>query len=188
MNLQPIEQPKGLMLKMAYRMVRGKFGKVLSPLKIIYARKPALMFVAQKIDTVLMKKLSFDPTFRLLVQTYTSMQNGCPFCSDFRRAQTVMAKIGTERYQMLEEFRTSNLFNDRERAALSYAGAAVKRQVTPEHFVELKKHFSEEEIIELTWVIAIEVYYSLMMIPLGIGSDGLVDMMKQQQALPSRAA
>lgn len=180
MNLAPIEKPKGLMLKMAYRMVRGKFGKVLTPLKVIYARKPALMFVAQKIDGVTAKKLSFDQTFRLLVQTHTSNLNGCPFCKDFRRAQTVMAKIGLDRYQALADYQTSNLFNERERAALTYATSVVKHDTTAEIFADVKKHFSESEIVELTWLIAVEIYYAKLMIPFGIESDGLLEEMKEK--------
>jgi alkylhydroperoxidase family enzyme len=183
MNLEPIEKPKGMLLKMAYRMVRGKFGKVLTPLKVIYARKPALMFLAQKIDGIMANKLTFDAAFRLLVQSHTSMLNGCPFCNDFRRAQTVMAKIGLEKFHALEKYQTSELFDERERAALSYATSVVKSETTPEHFVQLRKHFSEEQIVELTWLVAVEVYYAKLMIPFGIDSDGLAALKQGTPAL-----
>ncbi len=83
MRLDPIDGPGKLILKMDYKMMQKQFGKVLSPLKIICARKPSLMFIARKIDKA-SSKLSFELSFRLLVQTFASTTNGCRFCQDFR--------------------------------------------------------------------------------------------------------
>jgi hypothetical protein len=38
--LPPIDQPKGLMMKLAYYFTRRQFGKVLTPLKVHSARLP----------------------------------------------------------------------------------------------------------------------------------------------------
>ena len=65
MRLDAIEKPKNLMLKMGYKMMQKQFGKVLTPLKIIYARKPSLMMIAQKIDKT-SSKLSLDKRLSLL--------------------------------------------------------------------------------------------------------------------------
>jgi alkylhydroperoxidase family enzyme len=37
----------------------------------------------------------------------------------------------------------------------------------------VRKHFSEREIVELTWLNALENYYNLMNVPLEIEQDGL---------------
>ena len=173
MRLDPIEKPKNLMLKMGYKMMQKQFGKVLTPLKIIYARKPSLMFIAQKIDKV-SGKLSFDPPFRLLVQTFASMKNGCAFCHDFRQTRAIKRHLGTEKFLALDNYRTNELFNDRERAALSYIEeATVNKNVSDSTFDNLENYFTDAEIIELTWINAAENYYNSLMIPLGIESDGL---------------
>jgi len=39
--LPPIEEPKGLMMWLAYYLTRRQFGKVLTPLKVHSARLPA---------------------------------------------------------------------------------------------------------------------------------------------------
>ncbi|MEE8388272.1 MAG: hypothetical protein V3R65_06840 [Acidiferrobacterales bacterium] len=66
------------------------------------------------------------------------------------------------------------MFSVRERAALVYIEAANKdKRVSDEIFTELKKHYTDVEIVELTRVNAAENYYNSLMIPLGIGSDGL---------------
>jgi hypothetical protein len=38
MRLEPIEEPKGLVMRLAYWMTRRQLGKVPSALKVIYAR------------------------------------------------------------------------------------------------------------------------------------------------------
>ena len=176
MRLNPIEKPKNWMLKIGYRMMQKQFGKVLTPLKIIYARKPSLMFVAQKIDKT-SSKLSLEPTLRLLVQTFASMTNGCHFCHDFRQTQAIKKKLGTEKFIALVNYQTSDLFSARERAALAYVEATIKeKHVSDKVFAELKKHFTDVEIVELTWINAAESYYNSLMIPLGIESDHLRDL------------
>jgi alkylhydroperoxidase family enzyme len=176
MRLNPIDKPKNLMLKMGYMMMKKQFGKVLTPLKIIYARKPSLMFIAQKIDKT-SSKLSLDPSFRLLVQTFASMTNGCHFCHDFRKTQAIKNKLGTEKFDALVNYHSSHLFSARERAALAYIEATIKdKHVSDNTFLELKKHFTDVEIIELTWINAAESYYNSLMIPLGIESDHLLEL------------
>ena len=39
--LPPVENPKGLMMKLAYYFTRRQFGKVLTPVKVHLARLPA---------------------------------------------------------------------------------------------------------------------------------------------------
>ena len=38
--LAPVENPRNPMLKLVYAMTRRQFGKVLTPIKIVYARMP----------------------------------------------------------------------------------------------------------------------------------------------------
>jgi len=176
MRLNPIDKPKNLMLKMGYMMMEKQFGKVLTPLKIIYARKPSFMFIAQKLDKT-SSKLSLEPSFRLMIQTFSSMTNGCHFCYDFRQTQAIKNKLGTEKFEALVNYRSSHLFSARERVALAYVEATIKdKHVSDKIFSELKKHFTDVEIVELTWVNAAESYYNSLMIPLGIESDHLLEL------------
>lgn len=180
MRLEPIEKPNNLMLRMGYRMMKKKFGKVLTPLKIIYARKPSLMFIAQKIDNA-SNKISFDPEFRLLVQTFASMRNGCQFCHDYRLTLAIKSQLGTEKFMDLENYKTSSLFDEKEKAAFDYIDEATKdKHVSEETFSNLREYFTDVEIVELTWINAAENYYNSLMIPLGIESDHLRQIALQQ--------
>ncbi|MGA0032603.1 MAG: carboxymuconolactone decarboxylase family protein [Burkholderiales bacterium] len=64
--------------------------------------------------------------------------------------------VEAEKLEAVWEFRTSSLFPEAERAALevAIAGAAQPNAVTDEMFAELKKHWSEGQIVEIVAVIA----------------------------------
>ena len=65
----------------------------------------------------------------------------------------------TEQILSVFEYETSPLFDDRERAALRFANDASQTPgVTNGHFEELRKHFSEEEIIEILSVVSLYGY------------------------------
>lgn len=49
-------------------------------------------------------------------------------------------------------------FSDRDRAALAYAGAVTNGNIVPEDVFEtIKRHFTDDEIVELTVVITWEI-------------------------------
>lgn len=177
MRLEPIEKPRGLMLRMAYWGTRRQFGKVMTPLKVIIARMPKSVRMSASITSFELKGIRLDPTVHYLVSTLASQINGCEFCADLGRAMAIRDRLGMDKFDALLEYRTSPLFDARERAALAYAEEATStRKVSDATFEELRKHFSEEEIAEITWVNAIENYYNLLNIPLEIGSDGFCSL------------
>ena len=59
--------------------------------------------------------------------------------------------VETQRIQALYSFEDSDLFTDAEKAAMSLVKAAAQspNETGPEHFVELRKHYSDEQIIEI---------------------------------------
>jgi len=61
-----------------------------------------------------------------------------------------------------------------ERAALSYAEAMTitGQKVTDELFAELRRHFSEAQVVELTAAVALENFRSKFNVALGVESQG----------------
>jgi alkylhydroperoxidase family enzyme len=86
----------------------------------------------------------------------------------------VREHIPLDKFQALPEWRTSPLFDDRERAALAYVEEATRsKKVSDPTFDALRKHFSERQVVELTFLNALENFYNLLNLPLGIEDDGL---------------
>ena len=81
---------------------------------------------------------------------------------------------GLEKVAEVLNWRDSKLFSPAERVALEYAERITytDRQVDDALFAELKKHFTEAQIVELTAAIAMENFRSKFNPPLGIAAQG----------------
>lgn len=81
---------------------------------------------------------------------------------------------GLEKVAEVLNWRDSKLFSPAERAALEYAERITytDRQVDEALFAELKKHFTEAQIVELTAAIALENFRSKFNPTLGVEAQG----------------
>jgi alkylhydroperoxidase family enzyme len=81
---------------------------------------------------------------------------------------------GFEKVAEVLNWRDSKLFSPAERVALEYAERITytDRQVDDALFAELKKHFTEAQIVELTAVIALENFRSKFNPTLGVEAQG----------------
>jgi alkylhydroperoxidase family enzyme len=179
--LAPIEKPHGLMMKLAYRISRRRFGKVLTPLKVHLARLPSAfgLFYAKlgKLD----KKLALPPELVMLVREQVARTNVCLFCMDIDRALTIQTGMNRAKFDALEEYKTHSLFSENERAALDYATELTEeKKVSPETFARLIRHFSEREIAEIVWLVASAHFYNMTNIGLNIHSDMLCDLRQKK--------
>ena len=81
---------------------------------------------------------------------------------------------GLDKVTEVLNWRDSKLFSASERAALEYAERITytDRQVDDALFAELKRHFTEAQIVELTAAIAMENFRSKFNPSLGIEAQG----------------
>jgi alkylhydroperoxidase family enzyme len=173
-RLEPIDTPRGIRLRFAYWAMRHWMGKVMTPVKIVNARVPESLAITSSFQKFAAKGVTLDPGLQILVSDWVSRINGCTFCEDLGRAIAARRNLGLERkFDDLPNYRTSRLFSDKERAALAYVEATTRNKVvSDEVFADLRRHFTEREVVEITLVCAIENFYNLTNLPLGIGSDG----------------
>ena len=81
---------------------------------------------------------------------------------------------GLEKLAEVASWRDSTLFSPSERLALEYAERITytDRSVDDAFFAELRKHFSEAQIVELTAAVALENFRSKYTVPLGVAAQG----------------
>lgn len=168
-------------MKLAYYFTRRQFGKVLTPLKVHSARLPPGfgLFYAKvgKLD----KKLLLPRETVLLIREQVARTNVCLFCIDIGRAFTIKASMNEAKFDALEQYRTSTLFTDKERAALDYVTELTRdKKVSPDTFARMAGYYSEREICEIVWLVASEHLYNLTNIGLNIHSDMLCDISKKR--------
>ena len=180
--LPPVEKPKALMMKLAYYFTRRQFGKVLTPLKVHSARLPLAFGLFYTKIGKLDKKLVLPPETALLIREQVARINVCLFCMDIGRSFTIKASMNEAKFDALDEYRTSPLFTDAERAALDYVTELTKtKTVNPDTFARLSRSYSQREICEIVWLVASEHLYNLTNIGLNIHSDMLCDISKKRK-------
>ena len=169
-----MEKPPGLMLKLAYAMTRRQYGKVLTPLKVHSARLPAAFGLFYSKISSLDKKLLLLPETAMLIREQVARINVCLFCIDIGRWVTIKASMNQAKFDALEQYSTSPLYTDAERAALDYATELTKdKKVSPDTFARLSGYYSERAICEIVWLVASEHLYNMTNIGLNIHSDML---------------
>jgi len=181
--LAPIEKPQGLMMKLAYYFTRRQFGKVLTPLKVHSARLPLAFGLFYGKVSKLDKKLMLPPEVVMLIREHVAHINVCLFCIDIGRSFTIKASMNQAKFDALEQYRTSPLFTDAERAALDYVTElTINKKVDPDTFARLSRYYSERAICEIVWLVASEHLYNMTNIGLNIHSDMLCDISRSPQA------
>lgn len=179
--LPPIEKPKGLMMKLAYYFTRRQFGKVLTPLKVHSARLPIGFGQFYGKIGQLDKKLTLPAETIMLIREQVARLNVCLFCIDIGRSFTIQASMNQAKFDALEQYRTSPLFSDAERAALDYVTELTKtKSVSPDTFARMRRYYSEREVCEIVWLVATEHVYNMTNIGLNIHSDMLCDLTKKK--------
>jgi alkylhydroperoxidase family enzyme len=188
--LAPIEKPKGLLLKLLYRFTRRQFGLVPSWLSIWSARMPlGYTTWAGKVGK-LNKKLTLPQDTVALVRLRVDSLNACGWCLDAGIWQlTKDSPHLLPKLNALPDYRSSPVFDAKERAALDYATELTEtKHVSPGTFAELARHYSEREICELVWVVSTSHLYNINNHGLNIGSDGFCDIRSSQHPTTAPAA
>jgi AhpD family alkylhydroperoxidase len=101
-------------------------------------------------------KSSIEPTLMDLIDIRASQLNGCAFCLDMHVKE---AKIHGERELRLYHisvWRESQLFTERERAALLWTETVTQLNghgISEDVFKNVSEHLSEKELSDLTYAI-----------------------------------
>jgi AhpD family alkylhydroperoxidase len=186
MRLTPIEHPKGLMMRLIYYFTRRKFGKVITPLKVVTARVPKSARMSYEIAKMMERGFTLDKALQSLLHIHVSKLNQCGFCIDIGTAFAIQEGASREKIQDIPNYRSSSRFTGAERAALAYVEEVTTTGTsTDKTFNDLRAHFSDVHVAEITMLNAIENYFNLTNRPLGIESDGLCQLVPQSFAKAS---
>ena len=133
--LSSIEKPSGPVKKLGYYFTRRQFGKVLTPVKVHSARLPAAFGLFYAKIGSLDKKLTLPREMVLLIREQVARLNVCSFCMDIGRSFAIKEMMSEAKFDALDQYRTSSLFTDAERATLDYVTELTKeKKVDPETF------------------------------------------------------
>jgi AhpD family alkylhydroperoxidase len=101
-------------------------------------------------------KLGLEPSLMELVKIRASQINGCAFCLDMHTTEARQRGETEQRLYLLDAWRESPLYSERERAALAWTEALTRLPETrapDEVYHALEAQFSKEEQVALTLMI-----------------------------------
>lgn len=97
-----------------------------------------------------------DHTIKELCRVYVSRTVKCEYCGNQRSMQAASRGLTEGKYDQLLNFETSDAYDDRQKAALTYAEAITWRLDPDDAFWErLHQHFTDPELVELGYFIAL---------------------------------
>jgi alkylhydroperoxidase family enzyme len=114
------------------------------------------------IELVMVAPNNISRQLRSELFTMASIAGGCQHCQAHGAYTLHLMGVDPERIRDIWSFEQSAAFSPAERAALRLArdGAQVPNAVGPEHFVDLRAHYSERQIVEMLAVISLAGWYN----------------------------
>jgi AhpD family alkylhydroperoxidase len=162
-------------LRWFFRRQARKYGRTLSP-SWLWGRLPE-HFVGLLILLGLFQRKSFplDAALRSLVSARVAQLNGCAFCVDLNAYNLLQVTGSAAKAMAVENWRVSDLYSTRERAALDYAEAMTDttRRVGVAEAAALRQHFDDDGVVALTAWVAFQNMSAKFNSALGAEESGL---------------
>jgi uncharacterized peroxidase-related enzyme len=124
------------------------------------SRRPAIAEAFMELNRAVLYQGTVEEQLKMLVSLVASQAAGCRYCQAHMANLSSIYRAGDEKIRAVWEFEKSDLFSERERAALRLASKAalVPNQATAADFEELRKHFDDGQIVEIVATIALFGY------------------------------
>jgi AhpD family alkylhydroperoxidase len=98
-----------------------------------------------------------EDTIKHLVKIRASQINGCAYCIDIHTKDARAEGETEQRIYAVSAWRETPFFTDKERAALAWTETVTlvsQGGVSEEVYDQIREHFDEKELVDLTWAIA----------------------------------
>jgi uncharacterized peroxidase-related enzyme len=155
--VEPLPEDRNPELVDLIQFFRGPLGVVPNSV-LTMQRRPKIARAFTELNKAVMENLGrVTAEQKRLIGFIASHAAGCRYC----QAHTILAaerfNSTPERLGSIWEYRTSPHFTAAEKAAFEFAlaAASVPNAVTPEIAAELKRHWTDDEIVEILGVIAL---------------------------------
>jgi 4-carboxymuconolactone decarboxylase len=176
----------GLAVKLAYfftrrqlaRLTGRKIERMIEPLEM-YAHLPGLLRAYGGLEQATARLHRLDERLKNLAELKAATLTNCEYCIDLGSQIARRSGLSDQHLLALPSYRTSTLFTDLEKVVLDYAVAMSRTpvEVSDALFAELREHFDDAQLVELTHVIALENMRGRFNLALGIGAAGFSEGM-----------
>ena len=139
-----------------YRKTRG-----FTPNSIMtMVRRPNIVRAFMALNQAVLYEGTVPEETKMLISIASSYAAGCLYCQSHMANLASIYNASDEKIAALWNFDNSNLFNPAERAAikLAFKAGAQPNESSQADFDELKKHYDDEQIVEIVASIALFGY------------------------------
>lgn len=126
-------------------------------------RWPELMQLFQKlVELVMVSPNDLTRQLRSELFTMASVAGGCQHCQAHGAYTLHLMGVDPDRIRDIWTFEQSKDFTEAEKAALRLArdGAGVPNMVEPGHFADLRRHYSDRQIVEMLAVVSLAGWFN----------------------------
>ena len=156
-RIEPLPADHAPELKDAFEHYRKSLGFVPNSMLILQRKPKIVKAMAQLTASVWEPDGEVSRAFKRLVAHVASRTAGCQYCMAHTAGGALLFGVDPKKVADIWDFRTSPLYTEAERVALDFAIAAAGQPngVTEEMFAEMRKHWSETQIVEIAAVVAV---------------------------------
>lgn len=125
---------------------------------LIMQRRPEIMKAFAAMSASIWDKSStVDNGFKRLVAHISSRAAGCQYCMAHTAGGALHLGVDEQKLAAIWEYQTHPLFSDAERVALDLAaaGGSVPNMASDDMFLQMRKYWTEEQIVEIVAVISV---------------------------------
>lgn len=156
LRVQPLTKDAVPELAEGFARIEGMLGFVPNS-NLIMARRPELLKGFQAMAVGALAPGAVPMELKYLIAHLSSRTAGCNYCVAHTGHMSEMKGVAPEKIDAIWEYETSPLFTDGERAALvvTQGASQVPNAVTDAEFAELKRHWDDDQVVEIVGVIAL---------------------------------
>lgn len=159
-RIHPLQRDQAKNFEIVFQVTEAVMGFVPNSM-LVMARDPDLLAAfSQLAAMILIRPGHLDPALKALIMYAASRATGCQYCAAHTGNLAALYGIPECKIEQALQFETSPEFNDAERAALRFAQASAQtpNAVSDLHFQDLRRHFQEEEIIEMVSTLSLMAF------------------------------
>jgi len=150
-HMQPLPTETTPELKDDFELFDKILGFVPNSLLTMQRRPKMVKGFGELTKAVMDPEGSVDLGLMRLIAHFSSRAAGCQYCEAHSLVAAKIHDVAQDKLDAIWDYRTSPLYSDGERAALDFALAAgsVPNAVDAEIFAQLRKHWSEDQIVQI---------------------------------------
>jgi uncharacterized peroxidase-related enzyme len=156
-RLKPLPPEAAPELKEQFEAMRRNLGFIPNSILIMQRRPKLAKALAQMTAAIWDPEGKVDRAFKRIIAHVASRAAGCQYCMAHTAAGALHFGVDDEKLAAVWDYQTSPLYSSAERVTLDFAlaAAAVPNAVTDAMFVELRKYWTEDQIVEIVGVISL---------------------------------